>query len=243
MTVTNFPNGISTAYGDTAIGGFPMPVPLNYLFEHDDFVALNTTDDWTFTQTNTTAAVGGATGIASIVTAGADNDKGLLALKAAPLALKAGKKFAFTTRFKVTGEATHVAGKEGLVIGLASIATGTNFISADGTAMAFDNGFGFYSSPASSLPSIFSRASDTETRTPLASLGVSYGDDVWQIFHVVYDGVNLTYYFGTDDTMRKVGSIATNIPTASLAPTFYIEAGEAKAKTLAIDYFQVIAER
>jgi hypothetical protein len=243
MTTTNFPNGISCADGGDVLGTFPLTVPLNYSIQSDDFYQLETTDNWTLTQTNGTAAIGGATGVVTLALAGADNDKALLASKVIPVALQAGKKFAFTTRFKVTGEATHVIGKEGLVIGLASIATGTNFISADGTTMAFDNGIGFYSSPASNLPSIFSRSGDTESRTSLASLGVTYGDNVWQVFHVTYDGAVLTYYFGTDDAMRKVGSITTNIPTASLAPTFYIEAGEAKTKTLAVDYFQVIAER
>lgn len=243
MTVTNFPNGISCSQGGDALAAFPLTVPLNYSMQSDDFFRLNTTDDWTLTQTNGTAAVSGANGVLSLALAGADNDKALLAHKATTVSLLAGKKFAFATRFKVTGGSGHVSGKEGLVIGLASIATGTNFISADGTTMAFDDGFGFYSSPASSLPSIFSRASDTETRTPLASLGVSYSDDVWQIFYTIYDGTTLTYYFGTDTEMRKVGSIATNIPTAVLAPTFYIEAGEAKTKTLDVDYFHVIAER
>lgn len=243
MTVSNFPNGISCAKGGDALGAFPLAEHPNYIAIKDDFIVRDFTDTWTHTQTNASTTITGSTGVINIITAGADNDKGLLASKFTPFSLVAGKKFAYSTRFKVTGGSGHVLGKEGLVLGLASIATGTDFISADGTAMAFDNGIGFYSSPASNLPSVFSRSGDTETRVSLASQNIMYGDNTWQVFHAVYNGVDLSFFFGTDNLVTKVAKITTNIPTAALAPTFYMEAGEAKAKTLSVDYYRVIAER
>lgn len=242
MTVTNFPNGVScTASGD-ALAAFPLAVPNTYGVLQNDFFELDTTDTWTFTNTNATATVSGSVGVVDILTAGADNDKGQLSMTDVGVSLVSGKKAAFSTRFKVGSDAG-TNGLEGIIIGLTTGQTGTNLISADGTSLAFDDGVVFYSSPASSFLQVASRASDTETRVSLASDNVGYTEDLWQRIDIVYDGTQLKFYYGTDSAVNLVKTITTNIPTAALTPTLYIEAGEAVAKTLSVDYITLSLER
>lgn len=230
MTPTRFPNGVTNNDSASILGELKVMDPTQvhtYFNDFDTYVA----GDWTITTTE--AGAGNATealsdvdgGVLLITTDDADNDNDFLQKVGESFTFEAGKKLHFKARFAV-GDAT----QSDFVLGL-QITDTTPLAVSDGVYFGKDDGdasLDFHVAKDSTLTS--------------ASAIATVADDTYLTAEFYYDG-DSTIYYGTDGTILG-SSVTTNMPDDEiLTVSFGIQAGEAAAKTMSLDYIFVAKER
>ena len=238
MAIERFYDGISTVYADNPLGNLPYPDPTKYAIWMEDFILIpEVTTYWTNTNTGGTLAVAstGGTGVATQTMGGTDNDLSQLYPKTATFALTSGKKAFFEAKIKVDKGAAGTIGEQELFIGLAAVETGGNFTASDGLTMTSTNCVGFWSIDGSTNLAAIIRKADVESIEGAAS---TYADATFYVLSWYFNGTSVAFY--KDD--QQIASLAT-FPTAAMAPTLYIKAGEGKASVLTTDYVLVAVER
>jgi hypothetical protein len=227
-TPVRFPNGLTTAVKGATLGMFGLPDPTEvhvFMEDFDCYVA----GDWTATETGSTGSValGDVDGGCVVVTTGsADNDNEFLQKVGESFKMAAGKSTWFKARFKVSD-----ATQSDFVIGLQitdtsplSVTDGIYFMKDDG-----DANLDFYvtkDSTSSSASAIATVASDT-------FLTVGF----------YFDGKSSVEYF-VNDVKKGTLTPSTALPDdEELTISFGIQAGEAAAKVMTVDYVFAAKER
>lgn len=217
--------------------------PLRYHIFFDDFDTYIAGNDaaavWTKTETGSgTQAIADADGgVLLLTTAAADNDRIQLQLKAETFKFEDNKKAWFAAKFYNTD-----ADQSIMFVGLATEQTTTNFLSTD--TWAYDDGVGFRKDDGDAYLDFVIRKDDAETNNAAIA---TLTDSVAVVVGFYYNGVDTVKWFTTATTgggQEYQASGLTNWPDdAELAPTLFIETGEANAAALGVDYIFVAKER
>jgi hypothetical protein len=212
----------------------PYPSDQTYYGYFNDFMTYNS-GDWTITTTEagtgsaTEAVTSSAGGALLLTNAAGDNDLDFLQLKGEAFRLAAGKRAFFSSRFKVS-DATQSDFVMGLHITDTSpldVTDGIYFIKSDGAAtvdLAIEK-----NNTATTASSIATMANDT-------FITLSWFIDP--------NTSNVHYSVNNAEPLAQPFLVDTNFPNdEDLTISFGIQNGEAVAKTMTVDYINVMVER
>lgn len=226
MSITDYPNGVTTASKLQPMGDFILPDRSKLHLYMDDFDYYRASD-WTVTQVGTgNRQLGNADGgVLQITNAAADDDSSFNQKVGESFLFEAGKKLWFDCLFQ-TSDAT----QSDIVIGLQitdtsplDVTDGVFFLKADGAATI----------------DLLVEKDDTSTTT---SSVATLADDTDTRLSFFYDGVDSIKIFA--DGVQVGTSVTTNIPDDEvLTISFGIQNGEAAAKTMTVDRIMVAKER
>ena len=197
----------------------------------NDFMTYNSGD---FTITTTEAGTGSATealtsgagGQLLLTNAAGDNDLDFLQLKGESFKLSSSKKAFFEARFKVSD-----ATQSDVVMGLQI---------TDTTPLAVSDGVYFMKDDGDTNLDFHIEKDGTDTTTAAIT---TLADDTFVTvgFFIDPNTSQVSYFIGEAE---PVGVVNTNLPDdEELTVSFGIQNGEAAAKTMTIDYVNVICER
>ena len=197
----------------------------------NDFMTYNSGD---FTITTTEAGTGSATealtsgagGQLLLTNAAGDNDLDFLQLKGESFKLSSSKKAFFEARFKVSD-----ATQSDVVMGLQI---------TDTTPLAVSDGVYFMKDDGDTNLDFHIEKDGTDTTTAAVT---TLADDTFVTvgFFIDPNTSQVSYFIGEAE---PVGVLNTNLPDdEELTVSFGIQNGEAAAKTMTIDYVNVICER
>lgn len=244
---TALPAGV-TDRGDRSVWqNMPFLDPTRFYVFFDDFNKY-AAGDWTVTETQgaaTQATIAGAGGWLALVNSAADNDVNQLQNLFATTAFTDGKILAMKCRFKVSD-----ATQTDIIVGLNAVdaspiqsvtSDGINFLKADDAAtILFQVGI---ASAYTQSAALFTLADDTFYTVGMYCSGKAF----------VKPSDGLTYYSfllygGTDNDpafISRLDVLNTGVPLAAtlMCPTLTLQAGEAVAKTLTVDYLLIAKER
>ncbi len=197
----------------------------------NDFMTYASGD---FTITTTEAGTGSATealtsgagGQLLLTNAAGDNDLDFLQLKGESFSLSSSKRAFFNARFKVSD-----ATQSDVVIGLQI---------TDTTPLAVSDGVYFMKDDGDTNLDFHIEKDGTDTTTAAVT---TLADDTFVDvgFFIDPNTSQVSYFIGS---ATPVGVVNTNLPdNEELTVSFGIQNGEAAAKTMTIDYINVICER
>jgi hypothetical protein len=197
----------------------------------NDFMTYNSGD---FTITTTEAGTGSATealtsgagGQLLLTNAAGDNDLDFLQLKGESFKLSSSKRAFFEARFKVSD-----ATQSDVVMGLQI---------TDTTPLAVSDGVYFLKDDGDTNLDFHVEKDGTDTTTAAVT---TLADDTFVTvgFFIDPNTSQVSYFIGEAE---PVGVVNTNLPDdEELTVSFGIQNGEAAAKTMTIDYVNVICER
>jgi hypothetical protein len=197
----------------------------------NDFMTYNSGD---FTITTTEAGTGSATealtsgagGQLLLTNAAGDNDLDFLQLKGESFKLSSSKRAFFEARFKVSD-----ATQSDVVMGLQI---------TDTTPLAVSDGVYFMKDDGDTNLDFHIEKDGTDTTTTAVT---TLADDTFVTvgFFIDPNTSQVSYFIGEAE---PVGVVNTNLPDdEELTVSFGIQNGEAAAKTMTIDYVNVICER
>lgn len=224
MVSTNFPNGVTNVLESAVLGQMRRPVPVGNTFGYwDDFAEpISSTDGapWAIDSVGTTVygTADGVGGIATITTAGADNDHTYAQLLPESFILASNKELWFSTRIALDDvvQSDWIAGLYVTdTTPIAGITDGCYFIKSDGAATV--DFVSVVGSTATTLASIATLVNDTFAR-----------------FDYYWDGVEYIHVFVDEVLIGRVAASAR--PTGELALSWVIQTGEAAAKALSMDW-------
>ena len=238
MANPHFQNLILNA-GNTAATKHKKDVPMflvnpssSLFYQYsNDFMTYNS-GDWTITTTeagsgNASEALTSQAGGALLITNDdADNDLDFLQLKGESFKLSSSKRAYFEARFKVSD-----ATQSDFVMGL-QITDTTPLATTDGVFFIKDDG-------DTNLDFIVEKDSTSTDTTAIHTMV----DDTFVVvgFFIDPNTSQVSYFIGSAE---PVGVVNTNLPDdEELTVSFGIQNGEAAAKTMTIDYVNVICER
>lgn len=223
---TRFPNGVSNANLNTVFADMGLLDPSKfhkYENDFDTYIAAN----WTITSVGAaTRALANEDGGALLITnAAADDDSSFLNKKGESFKFVAGKKLAFKARFKISEVL-----QSDMIIGLQI---------TDTTPLDVTDGVFFQKSDGSAnLDFVVEKNNVATTKSAIKALV----DDTYVSVGFIYNGVDKIDFFVDDERLGT--SVLTNLPDdEELTISFGIQNGEAVAKTMSIDYINVIKER
>lgn len=228
---THFPNGVNNVFEHYATGEMGFPDPTRVIMWFDDFHSY-TAAQWTVTETQAGAtqavAAGADGGHLVLVNTATDNDVNQVQWAQESFRLQATKKTWLRARFKVS-DATNSDVLVGLYI------TDTSPVASAPTD-------GFYFLKADDSTALTFRVGKDSTYTTSGTVA-TMANDTFVTVTAYLDPVSRTVKLYNDDT--RVGSVAlTNLPDdEDLAVTIAVQAGDANARTLTIDYLMVVKER
>jgi len=209
----------------------PYPSDQTYYGYFNDFMTYNS-GDWTITTTEagtgsaTEAVTSSAGGALLLTNAAGDNDLDFLQLKGEAFTLAAGKRAFFSSRFKVS-DATQSDFVMGLHITDTSpldVTDGVYFISADGAA------------------TVDLSVEKNNTATTASSIATMSNDTFITLSWFIDPNTSNVHY--SVNNAEPLVLVDTNLPNdEDLTISFGIQNGEAVAKTMTIDYINVMIER
>lgn len=226
---TRFTNGVSSSKTGV-FKNFPFLNPTEYTTYFNDFL-IYTSGDWNITKVDggtdgaeVLSIANKAGGFLTVTTNDADNDAQTLQLKGESFKFVSGKKAFFETRFNLV-DATQSDALIGLVI-------------TDTTPLANSDGVYFLKTDgAATVDFLVNKNSTATTESAVATLSDN-------------TNVKLGFYFnGTDlyvfvDGVQIASVATTNLPDdEDLTVTMHIQAGEAAAKTINVDYVLAAFEK
>jgi|TARA_R100000458_G_scaffold59019_1_gene68432 hypothetical protein len=238
MANPHFQNLILNA-GNTAATKHKKDVPMflvnpssSLFYQYsNDFMTYNS-GDWTITTTeagsgNASEALTSQAGGALLITNDdADNDLDFLQLKGESFKLSSSKRAYFEARFKVSD-----ATQSDFVMGL-QITDTTPLATTDGVFFIKDDG-------DTNLDFIVEKDSTSTDTTAIHTMV----DDTFVVvgFFIDPNTSQVSYFINSSD---PVGVVNTNLPDdEELTVSFGIQNGAAAAKTMTVDYVNVICER
>ncbi len=236
MTIFRNPDGFSVRNEGERMGLYDRIEPFKYTVFFEDFALGSSGIPFGWTNTNTNGTPTNAINTTLLQTlGGADNDLSQMYATTGTLALVSGKKAFFRWRGSVNKGSTGTIGEQELYVGLATVATGTNFVAADGLSLAVDNFVGLSSYDGTTAINAHVRVSDVES---IEAAVATYADVTTMELGWDFDGASVTFWKDT----TKLAAI-TAFPTAVIAPMIYFKGGEAKAAVLTSDYIFAAIER
>jgi hypothetical protein len=253
---TRFPNGVTNVEDTHPLAAMGQLSPIKYITIFDDFInpASATASDvqaWTATNDSATGtpvfnadAVGG---VASVLTAAADNDYSAYASANEIFKFTAGKKLWLEARVKVA-EATVL--ESTWWVGLTdTLTTGGVQANAAGPLASYDGAL-FWKTPETAMTLNF-ETSNAGTQNTLSAFATTT-TGTWTKVAFYFDGESTIYpyaatYVSATDTETWKGYTGQTITTTGLEEmhvVFGIKAGPTgAAETLQIDYIFVAQER
>lgn len=229
---TRYPSGVGNSAPNSAMGMLPFPDPTKFHTFFDDFDNFEA-DQWVITTVDggtdsaQVIAVNDAdNGVLTVTTNDADDDAENIQWSGDDASgvtetflFASGKPAWFKARFKLSD-----ATQSDMVIGLCVTDTDVVGGVVDGVFFRKDDGDAL-------LDFVVTKDSAATTATGIATLA----DDTWVVAAFYYDGKN-SFEAYVDD-VKVATSVATNMPdNEDLAITIAVQAGEAAAKTLSVDY-------
>lgn len=209
----------------------PYPSDQTYYGYFNDFMSYNS-GDWTITTTEagtgsaSEAITSGAGGQLLLTNAAGDNDLDFLQLKGESFKLSSSKRAYFSARFKVSD-----ATQSDFVVGLQI---------TDTTPLAVSDGVFFIKDDGDTNLDFVVEKDSTETNT---SAVATVADDTFITVAWYIDPDASKVYYSINNA-EPVGVVNTNLPDdEELTVSFGIQNGEAVAKTMTIDYVNVLIER
>jgi len=209
----------------------PYPSDQTYYGYFNDFMTYNSSD-WTITTTEagtgsaTEAVTSSAGGALLLTNAAGDNDLDFLQLKGEAFTLAAGKRAFFSSRFKVS-DATQSDFVMGLHITDTSpldVTDGIFFISADGAA------------------TVDLSVEKNNSATTASSIATMSNDTFITLSWFIDPNTSNVHY--SVNNAEPLVLADTNLPNdEDLTISFGIQNGEAVAKTMTVDYINVMVER
>ena len=209
----------------------PYPSDQTYYGYFNDFMTYNS-GDWTITTTEagtgsaTEAVTSSAGGALLLTNAAGDNDLDFLQLKGEAFRLAAGKRAFFSSRFKVS-DATQSDFVMGLHITDTSpldVTDGIFFISADGAA------------------TVDLSVEKNNSATTASSIATMSNDTFITLSWFIDPNTSNVHY--SVNNAEPLVLADTNLPNdEDLTISFGIQNGEAVAKTMTVDYINVMVER
>jgi len=238
MANPHFQNLILNA-GNTAATKHKKDVPMflvnpssSLFYQYsNDFMTYNS-GDWTITTTEagtgsaSEAITSGAGGQLLLTNAAGDNDLDFLQLKGESFKLSSSKRAFFEARFKVSD-----ATQSDFVMGL-QITDTTPLATTDGVFFIKDDG-------DTNLDFIVEKDSTSTDTTAIHTMV----DDTFVVvgFFIDPNTSQVSYFINSSE---PVGVVNTNLPDdEELTVSFGIQNGAAAAKTMTVDYVNVICER
>ena len=209
----------------------PYPSDQTFYMYHNDFFTYNS-GDWTITTTEagtgsaSEAVTSSAGGALLLTNAAGDNDLDFLQLKGESFKLSSSKRAFFEARFKVSD-----ATQSDVVMGLQI---------TDTTPLAVSDGVYFMKDDGDTNLDFHIEKDGTDTTT--AAITTLANDTFVTVgFFIDPNTSQVSYFIGEAE---PVGVVNTNLPDdEELTVSFGIQNGEAAAKTMTIDYINVICER
>ncbi len=209
----------------------PYPSDQTYYGYFNDFMTYNS-GDWTITTTEagtgsaTEAVTSSAGGALLLTNAAGDNDLDFLQLKGEAFTLASGKRAFFSSRFKVS-DATQSDFVMGLHITDTSpldVTDGIFFISADGAA------------------TVDLSVEKNNSATTASSIATMSNDTFITLSWFIDPNTSNVHY--SVNNAEPLVLADTNLPNdEDLTISFGIQNGEAVAKTMTVDYINVMVER
>lgn len=228
--ITRLPNGLSTRPPQDIFNGLGFPDPTKFHTQFDDFDQFNpAAGTWVVTETQagaTQALADGDGGLLLLTNSAADNDVVQIQNAAESFTFELGKQCFFKARFQVS-DATQSDVRVGIWIRDAAsedITDGVSFFKADGAA---------------------TMVLQAEKNGAIVSGSVSHTLVAATMTEVAFfwDGVSRIYY-AFDGAVRGYISPGVSLPDdEALAVGFFLQNGEAAAKTATIDYLFASKER
>lgn len=240
MAISRSTDGFSALPAGDPLADLDIGNPRKWAVFMEDFLAYDITqlvggNPYTLTVENACVdTIVGPTGVLALTLGGADNDSGMLRLTSVGIQTNS-KRLYFEAKLNLTLATGTIAANE-IFVGLSGAQTTTNFINAGGTALVADNCMGFIKYDAGATAGAVIRKSDVEgTDTGLWTPT----DGTFATLSFYFDGSQTHFY--VNGALKS--SLTTAVPTAVMAPTIYVKAGEAKANVLNVDYVMVACER
>jgi len=228
MSMTRFPNGLSTARSIAPFGAYTHPDPTDQHAYENDFNTYTSTD-WTITVvgSSTPALTAGDGGLLAITTSASPGDSAFLQKTIASFTFETGKPAWFAARFKVSTLATTA------VIGLQVI---------DTTPLDVTDGIYFLSTTATGAVTGICRK-NASTGSTSAAVGTLVADTFTE-FAWYWDGKD-TVAFYQDKVLKSsvTGVAASYLPDTTCTMSFGIQTDSANARTMTVDYIAVAKSR
>lgn len=226
---TRFPNGISTDQDVDLFGSYGLPDVTKFTTLLDDFndQFVTGSNGWTVTNvgTGTELLVDADGGVLELTNSAADDDSTAVQRTNESFLFESGKKLFFKTKFKLDD-----ATQSDLVAGL-QISDTTPGSVTDGVFFFKDDG-------ATSLQFSVIKDSTSTINTNIGTLV----DDTFIELGFFYDGDSTIKVFVDNSFVANV--VTTNLPDDEvLAPSFFVQNGEAVAKKMSLDFYFVSKER
>ena len=209
----------------------PYPSDQTYYGYFNDFMTYNS-GDWTITTTEagtgsaTEAVTSSAGGALLLTNAAGDNDLDFLQLKGEAFTLAAGKRAFFSSRFKVSDatQSDYVMGLHITDTSPLDVTDGIYFIKADGAA------------------TIDLAVEKNNTATTASSIATMANDTFITLSWFIDPNTSNVHY--SVNNAEPLVLVDTNLPNdEDLTISFGIQNGEAAAKTMTVDYINVMVER
>jgi hypothetical protein len=222
MSMTRYPNGLSTRKSSDPFGAYTHPDVTDEHLYFNDFNTYTSTD-WTITVvgTSTPALVAGDGGLLAIATSATSADSAFLQKTIASFTFEAGKPAWFGSRFKVSTLATTVA------MGLQVI---------DTTPLDVTDGIYFLSTTETGAITGIVRKNATTGSASVAA-GTLVADTFTELAWY-WDGKDTVTFY--QDRVAKgsiTGVAASYLPDATVTVSFGIQTDSANARTMTVDSF------
>lgn len=232
MATTNLPGGMTNALLNSVFGlALPFNDPTLFHTYFNDF-DVYTAGDWVVTETDaaaTQALTAGDGGLLLITNTAADNDAVTLQKTPAAFAFSATKQAFFRTRFKAS-DVTQNDFQFGIVI-------------VDTTPLDATDGIYFQSDDGVATVDVYVRKNAT-TGSNKASAVTTLVNDTFITLEWYYDGAGRLYYGSNNVILGSMDASSTYLPDATnLTVSFTVQAGEAGAETMTVDYLFAAFER
>ena len=233
MTTTNYPDGVTNASSEGVFGQMMFEDPTRfhtYFNDFDQFVAA----DWTVLETQagaTQALTAGNGGLLLLTNTATEDDLCGVQKTPANFALNSGKKAWHATKF----QASDVTQND-LLVGLV-------IINATPIATPPTDGIYFLSADGAATVQIICRKNATTGSISATVTGLTLANATDVVLQWYYDGAGKLFY-GFNGTQVGVLDVANYFPDATnLAPMLVLQAGEAGAETMTVDYTYTVVER
>lgn len=228
MSMTRFPNGISTRKSNDPFGAYTHPDQTDEHRLIDDFNTY-TSGNWTITVvgTSTPALVAGDGGLLGITTSATSADSTFLQKTVEGYSMETGKPAWFSCRFKVSTLATTV------VFGLQV---------TDTTPLDVTDGIYFLSTTATGAITGIVRKNAT-TGSASQACGTLVADTYVELAWY-WDGKDtVAFYKDRVQQSSVTGVAASYLPDTTMTPSFGVRTDSANARTMTVDYYYVSKSR
>jgi hypothetical protein len=228
MSMTRFPNGLSTARSIAPMGAYTHPDETDQHAYNNDFNSYSSTD-WTITVvgSSTPALVAGDGGLLGITTSASSADSAFLQKTIAAFTFETGKPMWFAARFKVSTLATTA------VIGLQVI---------DTTPLDVTDGIYFLTTTATGAVTGICRKNAT-TGSIAKACGTLVADTYTELAWY-WDGKDTVNFYQDKVQQGSVTGVAANyLPDTTCTVSMGVQTDSANARTMTIDYIMVAKSR